>query len=150
MNWVIIGPGNGLSPVRHQAITWTNAGLLSIRPLGTNFSEIRIKTQKISFKEMHLKMLSAKQRPFCPGGDELSTANRNYLPVTVQSLPILCALPIGPRHFSDNIFKCIFFNGSFCISFDFSLNFTPKGLIDNKSSLVQVMACLALNRLTIN
>ena len=35
---------NGLAPVRRQAITWTNAGLLSIRPLGTNFSEIRIKT----------------------------------------------------------------------------------------------------------
>ena len=30
VNWIIIGSGNGLSPVRHQAITWTNDGLLSI------------------------------------------------------------------------------------------------------------------------
>ena len=43
MNWVSIGLGNGLLPARHQAITWTNADLLSIGHLGTNFSEIRIK-----------------------------------------------------------------------------------------------------------
>ena len=34
--------GNGLSPVRRQAITRTNAGLLSVGLLGTNLSEIRI------------------------------------------------------------------------------------------------------------
>ena len=34
--WVITGSGNGLSPVRRQAITWTNADLLSIEPLGAN------------------------------------------------------------------------------------------------------------------
>ena len=27
VNWVSIGSGNGLSPVRRQAITWANAGL---------------------------------------------------------------------------------------------------------------------------
>ena len=32
----------GLSPGRRQAIIWTNAGILSIGPLGTNFSEILI------------------------------------------------------------------------------------------------------------
>ena len=36
----IIGSDNGLSPGRHQAIIWTNAGILLIRTLGTNFSEI--------------------------------------------------------------------------------------------------------------
>ena len=30
VNGVSIGSDNGLSPVRRQAITWTNAGLLSI------------------------------------------------------------------------------------------------------------------------
>ena len=38
----IIGSDNGLSPDRHQAIIWTNAGLMLIGPLGTNFSEILI------------------------------------------------------------------------------------------------------------
>ena len=32
----IIGSDNGLSPVRRQAIIWTNAEILSIRCLGTN------------------------------------------------------------------------------------------------------------------
>ena len=40
VNWVSIGSDNGLSPVQHQAITWTNAKSLSIGTLGTNFSEI--------------------------------------------------------------------------------------------------------------
>ena len=70
MNWVSIGSDNDLLPVRHQAITWTNAELLSIRPLGTNFSEIRIKIQSFSFMEMHVKMSPAKWWPFCPGGDK--------------------------------------------------------------------------------
>ena len=34
-----IGSDNGLSPGRHQAIIWTNAGILLIRLLGTNLSE---------------------------------------------------------------------------------------------------------------
>ena len=38
----IIGSDNGLSPSRRQAIILTNAGMLLIGPLGTNFSEILI------------------------------------------------------------------------------------------------------------
>ena len=38
----IIGSDNGLSPDRRQAIIWTNAGILLIGPLETNFSEILI------------------------------------------------------------------------------------------------------------
>ena len=60
MNWVITGPGNGLSPIRRQAITWTNAGLLLIGLLGTYFNEIWIGILTFSFKKMPLKMLSAK------------------------------------------------------------------------------------------
>ena len=41
-NLTIIGPDNGLLPGRRQAIFWTNAGILLIGPLGTNFSEIFI------------------------------------------------------------------------------------------------------------
>ena len=36
----IIGSDNGLSHCRRQAIIWTNAWILLIRNLGTNFSEI--------------------------------------------------------------------------------------------------------------
>ena len=67
----IIGSDNGLSPGRRQAIIWTNAGILLIEPLGTNFSEILIGIQIFSFKKMRLKMSSAKWRPFCLGLNEL-------------------------------------------------------------------------------
>ena len=60
-----IGSDNGLSPGRRQANIWTSAGILLIEPLGTNFSEILIRIQAFSFKKMHLKMSSAKWRPFC-------------------------------------------------------------------------------------
>ena len=63
----IIGSDNGLSPDRRQAIIWTNAGLLLIVPLGTNFSEILIEILTFSFKKMHLKVSSAKRRSFCLG-----------------------------------------------------------------------------------
>ena len=61
----IISSDNGLSPGRHQAIIWTNAGILLIGPLRTNFSEISIEIYAVSIKKMHLKMLSWKWRPFC-------------------------------------------------------------------------------------
>ena len=60
VNRVSIGSGNGLSPVRGQAIIRNNADLLSIGPLGTNFSEIRMKIQNFSFMKMHLKMSPSK------------------------------------------------------------------------------------------
>ena len=63
----IIGSDNGLSPWRRQAIIWTNNGILLIRPLGTNFSQILIGIQPFSFKKMYLKMSSAKWRPSCLG-----------------------------------------------------------------------------------
>ena len=68
----IIGSDNGFSSGRRQAIIWTNAGLSSIGPLKTNFSEILIKTQNFSFTKMHLKISSGKRQLFCPGGDVLN------------------------------------------------------------------------------
>ena len=63
----IIGSDNVLSSGRRQAIIWTNAEILVIGPLGTNFSEILIAIEAFSFKKMHLKISSAKWRPFCLG-----------------------------------------------------------------------------------
>ena len=44
---------------------------MSIGPLGTNFSEIRIEIQHFSFMKIHVEMPSAKWRPFCPERAEL-------------------------------------------------------------------------------
>ena len=69
----IIGWHNGLSPDRRQAIIWTNAGILLIGPLWTNFSEILIEILTFSFKNMRLKVSSARRRPFCLGLNVLMT-----------------------------------------------------------------------------
>ena len=62
---IIPSSDNGLLPGQCQAIIWTTARILLIGPLGTNFSEILIGNHTFSFKKMHLKMASAKWRPFC-------------------------------------------------------------------------------------
>ena len=51
------------------------------------------------------------------------------------------------RLFADGIFKCIFFNGDVWIWSKISLNFVPKGPINNIPALIQIMA---LNRPDIN
>ena len=63
----ITGSDNGLSPGRRQAFIWTNAGILLIRTLGINFSEILSEIHTLSFNKMYLKMSSGKRRLFCLG-----------------------------------------------------------------------------------
>ena len=63
----IIASDNGLSPGRRKAIIWTNARILLIGPLGTNFSENLIEILTFSFTKRRLKVPSAKWRPFCLG-----------------------------------------------------------------------------------
>ena len=58
---------NDLLPVWHLAITQTNADLLSVEPLRTNFSAISIGIQTFLWRKMPLKMSSAKWQPFCSG-----------------------------------------------------------------------------------
>ena len=54
-----------------QAIIWINAGILLIRTLGTNFSEILSEIRAFSFKKMDLKMSSVKWRRFSLGRNVL-------------------------------------------------------------------------------
>ena len=70
-----------------QAIIWTNARILLTEILGTNFSEILIKIQNFSFTKMHLKISSAKWRPFYPGRDDLSVLVEALIRPPTPSLP---------------------------------------------------------------
>ena len=63
----IIVLDNGLSPGRHQAFIWINAGILLIGPFGTNVSEILPEKHIFSFMKTYLIMPSGKWRPFCVG-----------------------------------------------------------------------------------
>ena len=73
-----IGSDNGLSPGRRQAIIRTNAGILLIKPSGTNFSEFVGEILIFSFKKMPLKVSSVKRRPFCLGLNVLILSRRIY------------------------------------------------------------------------
>ena len=75
-NLTIIGSDNGLSPGRRQAIIWTNAGILLIGPLGTNFSEILIKIIPFAFKKMRSNVSSGKCRPSCLGLNVLTNTDK--------------------------------------------------------------------------
>ena len=56
---------------------------------------------------------------------------------------ILCVCICFDSSPAEDIFRCIFVYEKFCILIRISLKFVPKGLIDNMSALVQVMAwCL--------
>ena len=81
-NLTTLGSDNGLSPGRRQAIIWTNAGILLIGPLWTNFSEILIEIPTFSFKKMHLKVSSAKWPPFCLGLNVIT----HYVQVTLHDV----------------------------------------------------------------
>ena len=72
VNLVSLGSDNVLPPVWRRATTWSNLDL-SIRHIGTNFSQIGIEKQNFSFVKTHLKMSFAKWRSFCPEEDELNT-----------------------------------------------------------------------------
>ena len=78
----IIASDNGLSPGRLQDVIWTNAGILLIGPLGTNFNEILIEIHTFSFKKMHLKMSFAKWRPFCLGPNVLMQKHHMFILVS--------------------------------------------------------------------
>ena len=54
----IIGSDNGLSPRRRQAIIWTNAGILLIRPLGNLDQNSYIFIQENAFENVVCEMLS--------------------------------------------------------------------------------------------
>ena len=108
-NLTSICSDNGLSPGRHQAIIWTNAGILLIRPLGTNLWNIN-RNSYIFTKYMHLKMSSGKRWPFCLRLDVLSYRSLSttqdssphvvsyHFQISLINLHIKCDLHVGVSH----------------------------------------------------
>ena len=91
-------------------------------------------------------MSSGKWRPFCLGLNVLTYSSwlspGNYPEIKTWFNYQLNTL--RPRqngsHFPDDIFKCIFLNENLWIFIEISLIFVPKGLINNITALVQIMA----------
>ena len=88
-NLNIIASDNGLSSGRRQATIRTNAVILLIGPLETNFSLILIEIHIFYFKKMHFKA-SGKWRPFCLGLSLLKT----FLPLTDGSMKLYFVLMV--------------------------------------------------------
>ena len=107
VNWVIINSGNGLSPVRRQATTWTNAPSLSIGLMRTNFNGIWIRILSFSFKKINLNMSSAKMAAILSSGgwvnvrcsDITETARYNIL--LILSIVGICVISLVTiRHYT--------------------------------------------------
>ena len=75
MNRVSICLNNGLSPIRREAIISTNAGLLSIEPLGANFSEILFKNKTFHSRQCIRKYRLRKGGHFAQG--QISLGHRS-------------------------------------------------------------------------
>ena len=95
----IIGSDNDLSPGRRQVIIWTNAGLLSIGTLRTNFSEILSEIYTFSLKENAFKNVVCKIAapllwPQCVNNVEVS---KSYLPKDVWTALPCFRLYLGLR-----------------------------------------------------
>ena len=63
-NFLNIGSVSGLSPIRHQDITWINVDSTSIRLQVTHLNEISFEIQTFLIQENVIKMSSAKWRLF--------------------------------------------------------------------------------------
>ena len=109
----IIGPDNGLSPGRRQAIIWTSAGILLIKTLGISFGEILREIRTFLFKNPHLKISPSKWHNFSaasmcwqattihpPRLENKNQYSRQWSttpPSSWQWRPVSC--PIYPAHF---------------------------------------------------
>ena len=60
VNLTIIGSNNGVLLARCRAIIWTNAWILLIGPLGTNFCEILIEIHTFSFQQIAFENIVTK------------------------------------------------------------------------------------------
>ena len=78
MNRVGIGSNNDLSPVRRQAIIQNNSGLLSIRLLGTNFSDFFLSKCTIFHSRNAPENILCEKADFCLAGDDFDRFPQNY------------------------------------------------------------------------
>ena len=94
-NLTIIGSDNGLSSGQHQAIAWTNVGILLIGPLGTNFSEMlfsqnsNIFIQENALQNVVCEMASILSRPQCVNRNALVIKHKNVFETDIYQITLL-------------------------------------------------------------
>ena len=79
---------NGLSPDRRQAIFWTNALVLSIGPLGSNLSEIRIEIQNF-IHENAFEYVVWEMASILSGWDELIVVSSQQHELLIENISMM-------------------------------------------------------------
>ena len=85
----IIGSDNGLSPGRPQAIIWTNAGLLLIGSVGTNFGKILIEIHIFHWRKSIWNCRLDYGGHFCIGLNVLRPTLWKCIPIIMHTVSIL-------------------------------------------------------------
>ena len=134
--WTLLsgfGSDNGLAPNRHQSIIWNNACLAywhRYTSLGSNefffFGECK------SGGGVPCDGITLEMNPLKP---------RQLWLIMALLMAIYHIIIINPRHFADDIFRCIRMNENRCIFIQISLKSVLNCPISNKHGLVQVKAC---------
>ena len=148
----IIGFDNDLLPGRRRAIIWNSVGILLIGHVGMDFSELLTGIKTVSFRRMHLKMSSAKWRPFCLGLNHMlqecftGTGTSLGLPQCQynDSQYPTHSLAHGKcgSNFRNSIFKLIFKliqNCGLGPRCEIALSWMPEDPTNERSTLVQVI-----------
>ena len=134
-NLTTISSDNGLSPGRHQAIIWTNAGVLLIGPLATNFSEILIEILTFLFTKMRLNVSCAKWRPCCL---DLNVLKVKFYCVDVITEERSVSISFSNLNFANSDKITFLVIGYFsekiwymfqCVSWSWYLDMTPKQVV---------------------
>ena len=90
---ICVGKLTIIAAARRQAIIWTNAGILLIWPLGTNFSEILIGIQNIFVQENALENVVCQMASICLS---LNVLNNDTLMLSYGR----CGAKCLPSHFA--------------------------------------------------
>ena len=132
-----------------QAIIWTNAAILLVGPLGTNFSGILMEIhafslKKNAFENVVWKMAAILSRPQCIKENAFRMGHIAQQPwlglLSLYSVFNTLKPRQNGHHFADDTFNRIFLNENVRISIKISLKFVPMGPINNIPALVQIMA----------
>ena len=128
---------------RHQSITWTS---VDSSPNVFFAIYLRVIPQEGWIIPQHMfGDYTLQSPPHLPRFNEIfSTSTTVHLIRThIMKFMSVYSSPPGQndRHFADDIYQRIFLNENVRLSIQLSLKFLPKGPINNKSALVQVMAC---------
>ena len=123
----IIGSDNGLLPGRRQPITWINAGILLIKPLGTNFNEILIGNifiQENVFESVVCEMAAILSRPQCVKDGHEEVNNKSLLPKLSYNPWDFCVIALVSGHFGSDLTNA-------CIPWNKRYNIWCYGLCQN-------------------